>query len=108
LAAASRKATYLARAFGHPTAASDRYADLARLSQRLRQLAEAAIQAPGAPTPAAAGTLGQCRFQLLGPAAVGSQPGAGVGLLEKHFALARSQQLSDEQLLQFNMLLERV
>jgi len=49
--------------------------------------------------------LGQCD-QLLGQLQWGASQGRE--FLEKHFALASRQQLSDEQLLQFNMLLEGV
>jgi len=101
-----QEATYLARAFGHPSRSRlIRYADLLAYRNALRQLAEGSDPALVPPPLRRPELLGQCD-QLLGQLRWGASQGRE--FLEKHFALASRQQLSDEQLLQFNMLLEGV
>lgn len=99
-----QEATYLERAFGHPSRSRlTSYSDLVAYLQALQALAPASDPST-APVPLRRrDLLSQCD-QLLGQlqwdAARGRQ------FLEHHFQLNSRQQLSDSQLLQFNMLLE--
>ncbi len=95
---------YLERAFGHPSRSRlTSYSDLLAYLQALQNLP------PGSdPTTAAIplrrrDLLSQCD-QLLGQ--LGWSAAQGRQFLERHFQLSSRQQLSDSQLLQFNMLLE--
>lgn len=104
--AREQEATYLGRAFGHPSRSRlVRYADLLAYRQALRQLAPGSDPAQAPPPLRRPELLGQCD-QLLGQLHWG--PGQGRDFLEKHFSLSSRQQLSDDQLLHFNMLLEGV
>ena len=100
----SQEGVYLQRAFGHPSRNRlTAYADLVSYLRSLRSMAQASD--PGsAIVPLRRRDLLQQSDQLLGTlqwdAARGRQ------LLEEQFSLSSRQQLSDEQLLQFNMLLE--
>ncbi|TVS06551.1 MAG: hypothetical protein EA413_03810 [Cyanobium sp. PLM2.Bin73] len=99
-----QEATYLQRAFGHPSRGRiTTFADLIAYLQVLQGLADGSDPAQ-APVPLRRPELlSQCD-QLL--AQLGWDAGRGRQFLERHFALASRQQLSDSQLLQFNMLLE--
>ncbi|MCP9927591.1 hypothetical protein [Cyanobium sp. CH-040] len=99
-----QEATFLERAFGHPSRSRiTTYRDLIAYLELLQGLAEGSDPAQ-APVPLRrAELLGQCD-QLLGQ--LGWNAGQGRQFLERHFALTSRQQLSDAQLLQFNMLLE--
>ncbi|MGB5133596.1 MAG: hypothetical protein WBN89_00305 [Prochlorococcaceae cyanobacterium] len=99
-----QEAIFLERAFGHPSRARiTTYRDLMAYLELLQGLAEGSDPAH-APVPLRrAELLGQCD-QLLEQ--LGWNAGRGRQFLERHFALASRQQLSDAQLLQFNMLLE--
>lgn len=99
-----QEATYLQRAFGHPSRARiTTFANLMAYLQVLQGLASGSDPTQ-APVPLRRPELlGQCD-QLL--AQLGWDAGRGRRFLEQHFALASRQQLSDTQLLQFNMLLE--
>jgi hypothetical protein len=100
----SQEGTYLQRAFGHPS--RNRLTAFADLVAYLRSLR---LLQPGAdPTSAAVPLrrkelLEQCD-QLL--TSLHWDALRGRQCLEEHFQLSSRQQLSDEQLLQFNMLLE--
>ena len=100
----SQEGTYLQRAFGHPSRNRlTAFADLVAYLRTLRLLQ------PGAdPTSASVPLrrkelLEQCD-QLLN--SLHWDASQGRQCLEQHFQLSSRQQLSDEQLLQFNMLLE--
>ncbi len=100
----SQESIYLQRAFGHPSRNRlTAYADLAAYLRAVR------VMNPGSSPESAAiplrrsELLSQCE-QLL--ASLGWDAGRGRQFLEQHFQLASRQQLGDEQLLQFNMLLE--
>jgi hypothetical protein len=97
-------AIYLGRAFGHPSRARiTTYRDLMAYLEVLQGLASGSDPAQ-APVPLRRPELlGQCD-QLL--ARLGWDAARGRRFLERHFGLASRQQLSDSQLLQFNMLLE--
>ncbi|MCU0528248.1 MAG: hypothetical protein MUD04_01885 [Cyanobium sp. Prado107] len=99
-----QEATFLERAFGHPSRSRiTTYRDLMAYLELLQGLAEGSDPAQ-APVPLRRSELlGQCD-QLLGK--LGWNAGRGRQFLERHFALGSRQQLSDAQLLQFNMLLE--
>ena len=99
-----QEATYLERALGHPSRARiTTFADLMAYLQVLQGLASGSDPAQ-APVPLRRPELlGQCD-QLL--AQLGWNANRGRRFLEQHFGLASRQQLSDSQLLQFNMLLE--
>lgn len=99
-----QEATYLERAFGHPSRSRlTSYGDLLAYLQALQNLPPASDPAM-APVPLRRrDLLSQCDqllAQLRWDAAQGRQ------FLEEHFQLSSRQQLSDSQLLQFNMLLE--
>jgi len=99
-----QESTYLARAFGHGSRSRlTTYADLTAYLKALEAL-------PAGTEPETAGVplkrsdlLGQCD-QLLGQ--LGWDAGRGRQLLESKFGRSSRQQLSDSQLLEFNMLLE--
>lgn len=99
-----QEATYLERAFGHPSRSRlTTYRDLSAYLQAVSQFAPGADPA-SAPVPLRrSDLLGQCDL-LLGQ--LGWDAGRGRRFLEEQFQLASRQQLSDEQLLHFNMLLE--
>lgn len=95
---------YLERVFGHPNRNRlTRYGDLLAYLQALQALG--AGQEPStAPAPLRRpDLLSQCD-QLL--QRLQWDPAQGRAFLEQHFSLASRQQLSDAQLLEFNMLLE--
>ena len=100
----SQESIYLQRAFGHPSRNRlTAFADLASYLRALRGLN------PGSSPERAAIPLRRSELlsqseQLL--ASLGWDAGRGRQFLEQHFQLASRQQLGDEQLLQFNMLLE--
>jgi hypothetical protein len=101
-----QEATYLARVFGHPSRGRlVRYADLLSYRNALRQLEPGSDPALVPPPLRRPELLAQCD-QLLGQLHWGTAQGRE--FLERQFSLASRQQLSDEQLLQFNMLLEGV
>ena len=101
-----QEATYLGRVFGHPSRGRlVRYADLLSYRNALRQLEPGSDPALVPPPLRRPELLALCD-QLLGQLHWG--PARGRQFLERHFSLASRQQLSDEQLLQFNMLLEGV
>lgn len=99
-----QEATYLERAFGHPSRSRlTTYRDLSAYLQAVSQFAPGADPAR-APVPLRrAELLGQCDLLL---AQLGWDAARGRRFLEEQFQLASRQQLSDEQLLHFNMLLE--
>jgi hypothetical protein len=99
-----QEATYLERAFGHPSRGRiTTFSDLMAYLQVLQGLASGSDPAR-APVPLRRPELlSQCD-QLL--AQLGWNAARGRRFLEQHFGLASRQQLSDSQLLQFNMLLE--
>ena len=100
----NQEGTYLQRAFGHPS--RNRLTSFADLVTYLRALRSLASGSPPetAPVPLRRrDLLSQCD-QLL--SRLGWDPQQGRELLERSFELSSRQQLSDEQLLQFNMLLE--
>ena len=100
----NQEGTYLLRSFGHPSRNRlTAYADLVAYVRALRGIAGGS-SAETAPVPLRRrDLLSQCD-QLL--ASLGWDPQRGRQLLEHSFQLSSRQQLSDEQLLQFNMLLE--
>lgn len=95
---------YLERAFGHPSRSRlTSYSDLVAYLQALQNLAPGSDPTT-APIPLRRrDLLSQCD-QLLGQ--LGWSATQGRQFLEQHFQLSSRQQLSDSQLLQFNMLLE--
>jgi len=99
-----QEGTYLQRAFQHPSRNRlTAYADLVAYLRALRSLANGSLPET-APVPLRRrDLLSQCD-QLLN--SLGWEPQQGRQLLERTFQLSSRQQLSDEQLLQFNMLLE--
>ena len=98
------ESTYLQRAFGHPSRNRlTAYADLVSYLRSLRNL-PAGADAATAPVPLQRRDLLEQCDQLLGSLQWDAQQGRQ--LLEQQFQLSSRQQLSDEQLLQFNMLLE--
>ena len=100
----SQESTYLQRAFGHPSRNRlTAFADLVAYLRALRGLSHG-TSPESAPVPLRRrDLLSQCD-QLLN--SLGWDPQRGRELLERSFQLSSRQQLSDEQLLQFNMLLE--
>jgi hypothetical protein len=99
-----QESIYLERAFGHPSRSRlTTYADLQAYLQALQAL-EPGNNPAAAPVPLRRrDLLAQCDAllaQLQWDAPQGRQ------FLERHFSAASRQQLSDAQLLQFNMLLE--
>jgi hypothetical protein len=99
-----QEAVYLQRVFGNPNRNRlTNYADLQAYLAALQGFSTG-TQASSAPAPLRRRELlSQCD-QLL--AKLQWEPGQGRALLEQHFSLTSRQQLSDSQLLQFNMLLE--
>jgi len=99
-----QEAVYLQRVFGNPNRNRiTNYADLQAYLAALQGFSPG-TQASSAPAPLRRRELlSQCD-QLL--AQLQWEPGQGRALLEQHFCLTSRQQLSDAQLLQFNMLLE--
>lgn len=99
-----QEGVYLERAYGHPSRSRlTTYPDLLAYSQALATCPPGAD--PGAvPVPLRRRDLiSQCD-QLL--AQLRWEPAQGRAFLEQHFQLSSRRQLNDEQLLQFNMLLE--
>jgi len=100
----SQESIYLQRAFGHPSRNRlTAYADLAAYLRAVRVLSPGSSPESAAIPLRRSELLSQCE-QLL--ASLGWDAGRGRQFLEQHFQLASRQQLGDEQLLQFNMLLE--
>lgn len=99
-----QETTYLERAFGHPSRSRlTSYGDLMAYLQALKTL-QPGCDPADAPVPLRRrDLLSQCD-QLLGQ--LGWTAIQGRQFLERHFQLNSRQQLSDSQLLQFNMLLE--
>ena len=95
---------FLQRAFGHPSRTRlVNYADVVAYLKALRCLEPGS--APGsAPVPLRRPDLLRCSDELLGQLQWGAAQGRQ--LLEEQFGKASRQQLSDEQLLHFNQLLE--
>jgi hypothetical protein len=100
----SQESTYLQRVFGHPSRNRlTAYADLVAYLRTLRSLNQGS-QPDTAPVPLRRRDLLAQSDELL--ASLGWDAGRGRDLLERQFRLTSRQQLSDEQLLEFNMLLE--
>jgi hypothetical protein len=99
-----QESTYLQRAFGHPSRSRlTSYGDLNAYLKAVQQLSPGSDPA-SAPVPLRrTDLLSQCDEMLQKLQWDASQ---GRAFLEEHFQLASRQQLSDEQLLHFNMLLE--
>ena len=95
---------YLERAFGHPSRNRlTHYGDLLAYLTMLESLAPGADPGSASVPLRRRDLLAQCD-QLLGQ--LQWDASTGRAFLEQHFALTSRQQLSDSQLLQFNMLLE--
>ena len=100
----SQESIYLQRAFGHPSRNRlTAFADLAAYLRAVRVLSPGSSPESAAIPLRRSELLSQCE-QLL--ASLGWDAGRGRQFLEQHFQLASRQQLGDEQLLQFTMLLE--
>jgi len=100
----SQEGIYLERCFGHPSRSRiTSYADLVGVLRGLRGLA-AGTDPTQAAVPLRRSDLLQQSDQLL--QSLRWDAAQGRELLEQHFQLSSRQQLNDEQLLQFNMLLE--
>jgi hypothetical protein len=100
----AQEGTYLQRAFGHPSRNRlTAYADLVSYLRCLRNL-PSGCDAGNAPVPLRRKDLLEQCDQLL--RSLQWDASRGRQLLEQQFQLSSRQQLSDEQLLQFNMLLE--
>jgi hypothetical protein len=100
----SQEGQYLQRAFGHPSRNRlTAYADLVSYLRCLRNLS-AGSDPNSAPVPLRRKDLLEQSDQLL--RSLQWDAARGRQLLEQQFQLSSRQQLSDEQLLQFNMLLE--
>lgn len=100
----NQEAIFLQRAFGHPSRSRlTRYGDLVAYLQVLAQLSPAADPAL-VPLPLRRRDLLEQCDELL--RRLGWDPDQGRLFLELHFQCASRQHLSDQQLLQFNMLLE--
>lgn len=100
----NQESRYLERAFGHPSRSRlTAYTDLLTYLKALRALANGS-QPDQAPVPLRRRDLLSQSDQLLSQ--LGWSADQGRSLLEQHFQLSSRQQLSDEQLLHFNMLLE--
>ncbi|MCP9884411.1 hypothetical protein KBY97_04615 [Synechococcus sp. ATX 2A4] len=98
------EAAYLGRAFNHPSRSRlVRYVDLVGYLNALQQLAPGSRPEQAA-TPLRRRDLLDQSDQLLGQLRWGAAEGRA--FLEQHFQLSSRQQLNDQQLLQFNMLLE--
>lgn len=99
-----QEAAYLQRAFGHPSRSRlTRYADLVAYLAVLRR-APLGAEPAGVPEPVRRRDLLEQSDQLL--QLLQWDASLGRAFLERHFALSSRQQLSDEQLLRFNLLLE--
>ena len=95
---------YLERAFGHPSRNRlTHYGDLLAYLTMLESLGPGADPSTASVPLRRRDLLGQCD-QLLGQ--LQWDAATGRAFLEQHFSLTSRQQLSDPQLLQFNMLLE--
>jgi len=95
---------FLQRAFGHPSRTRlVNYADVVAYLKALRCL-EPGCSPTSAPVPLRRPDLLRCSDELLGQLQWGAAQGRQ--LLEEQFGKASRQQLSDEQLLHFNQLLE--
>ena len=95
---------FLQRAFGHPSRSRlVNYADVVSYLKALRCL-EPGCSPASAPVPLRRPDLLRCSDELLGQLQWGAAQGRQ--LLEEQFGKASRQQLSDEQLLHFNQLLE--
>ena len=100
----NQEGLYLERCFGHPSRSRiTSYADLVGVLRSLRGLT-AGTDPTQAAVPLRRSDLLQQSDQLL--QSLRWDAAQGRGLLEQHFQLSSRQQLNDEQLLQFNMLLE--
>ncbi len=100
----NQEGQYLQRAFGHPSRNRlTAYADLVSYLRCLRNLPSGS-DAGSAPVPLRRKDLLEQCDQLL--RSLQWDASRGRQLLEQQFQLSSRQQLSDEQLLQFNMLLE--
>jgi hypothetical protein len=100
----SQEGKYLQRAFGHPSRNRlTAYADLVSYLRCLRNLSTGS-DPNSAPVPLRRKDLLEQSDQLL--RSLQWDAARGRQLLEQQFQLSSRQQLSDEQLLQFNMLLE--
>lgn len=99
-----QEGTYLERAFGHPSRSRiTTYADLIAYLQALQAM-ETGVEPEAVPVPLRRrDLLSQCDALLM---QLAWDAGEGRRFLEQHFQLSSRQQLSDTQLLQFNMLLE--
>jgi hypothetical protein len=99
-----QEAAYLERVFGHPSRGRlTRYADLVAYLAVLRRSPIGADPA-GLSAPLRRKDLLEQSDELLGQ--LHWNASLGRAFLERHFALSSRQQLSDEQLLRFNLLLE--
>jgi hypothetical protein len=100
----AQEGIYLQRAFGHPSRSRlTRWADLTAFLRALEALAPGADPATAAIPLQRRDLLQQCDTLL---ERLGWDTGTARRFLERHLALSSRQQLSDDQLLQFNMLLE--
>lgn len=100
----SQEGVYLERCFGHPSRSRiTSYGDLVSVLRGLRVL-QAGTSPSQAAVPLRRSDLLQQSDQLL--QTLRWDAAQGRELLEQHFQLSSRQQLNDEQLLQFNMLLE--
>jgi hypothetical protein len=102
--ARDQEGVYLQRAFGHPSRSRlTRWADLTAFLRALEEL-EPGAEPASAPIPLQRGDLlSQCDTLL---ERLGWDTLTARRFLERHLAVSSRQQLSDAQLLQFNMLLE--
>lgn len=99
-----QEGTYLGRAFGHPSRNRlTNFSDLMAYLQALEPL-EPGQDPATAPVPLRRRDLLEQCDQLLGQ--LQWDASRGRTFLEQHFSLASRQQLNDNQLLEFNMLLE--
>ena len=99
-----QEAIYLERVFGHPNRNRlTSYGDLLAYLQALEGFAAGSDPASAPPPLRRKELLSQCEELL---SQLQWNPGQGRAFLEQHFAVASRQLLSDNQLLQFNMLLE--
>ncbi|MFZ0408826.1 MAG: hypothetical protein WAM11_12060 [Cyanobium sp.] len=99
-----REATYLQRAFGHPSRNRlTNYSDLRAYLQTLERLPEGSEPAMAAVPLRRSELLRQCDTLL---AQLGWNADQGRSFLERELQAASRQQLNDQQLLHFNMLLE--
>ncbi|MEY4297014.1 MAG: hypothetical protein RLZZ423_193 [Cyanobacteriota bacterium] len=100
----NQESTYLQRSFGHPSRNRlTAYADVVAYLRALRGLTSGTSPENAMVPLRRRDLLEQCELLL---SQLGWDPARGRQLLENSFQLSSRQQLSDEQLLQFNMLLE--